>query len=456
MREFPAATPVEQARRRVLSVSSLNRRIKDLLESGYPQVWVEGEISNLSRPGSGHVYFSLKDGQSQIRCALFRGRSQSVTTDLVDGAQILVRAKLTMYESRGDTQLVVQTIEAAGEGALRRAFELLKRKLQEEGLFDEGHKQSLPAFPDRVGIITSPTGSAIRDIVATFKRRFPAIPLLIYPISVQGDHAVDDIREALSLASRYHGCKVLILARGGGSLEDMEAFNDERSARAVFECRVPVVCGVGHETDITICDLVADRRAPTPTAAAELVAPNAPEWLEVVAQTERRLIRLMTSRLEQVSQRVDWLGRLIAHPRQQLRTRADRLQATFNTLAGGMRANLQERNLAMFPLPARLIQSRPAARLMSLRNRIALTDERIHQAAKTNSTHRHQYLERMVSRLNSVNPLAVLARGYAMVTDARSLAIVKSIDQAQVDAEVDVRISDGSLLCAVKEKRPGD
>lgn len=456
MREFPAASPVEQPPRRVFSVSSLNRRIKDLLESELPQVWVEGEVSNLSRPGSGHVYFSLKDEQCQIRCALFRGRSRYVATDLVDGAQVLVRARLTMYEARGDTQLVVQEVEDAGEGALRRAFEALKRKLQDEGLFDERHKLPLPVLPGRVGIITSPTGAAIRDILATFKRRFPAIPLLVHPVSVQGGNAVGEICEALQTASRLAWCDVLILARGGGSLEDLQAFNDERVARAVFDCAIPVVCGVGHETDITICDFVADRRAPTPTAAAELVSPNAVEWLEGVAQKELRLLKLMNSRLEQTGQRVDWLSRLIVHPRQQLRGRSERLQATFSSLIGGMRARLQARRLAFMPLPARLLQSNPSARLVAAGNRLERVDRRCHQAVSAVLSTRQRALERAVSRLDSVNPLAVLARGYAMVTEPRTHAVVKSIDQVGVDTKVDVRLSDGNLRCVITDKHSDD
>lgn len=452
MREFPAAGPVDRTRRRVFSVSSLNRRIKDLLESQFQQVWVEGEVSNVSRPGSGHVYFSLKDDQCQIRCALFRGRSRYVAADLVDGAQVLVRARLTMYEVRGDAQLVVQEVEDAGEGALRRAFEALKRKLQEEGLFDERHKLPLPVLPKRVGIITSPTGAAIRDVLATFKRRFPAIPLLVHPVSVQGDRAVAEICDALRTASRLDQCDVLILARGGGSLEDLQAFNDERVARAVFECGIPVVCGVGHETDVTICDFVADQRAPTPTAAAELISPSSAEWLDGVVQTELRLRKLMNGRLEQTAQRVDWLSRLVVHPRQQLRAREERLQATFNTLAAGTRARLQARRLEFLPLPSRLLQNSPAARLVASGNRLERADQRIRQAASTALTTRKQALERAVSRLDSVNPLAVLARGYAMVTEPRTRVVIRSIEQAGPDTEVDVRLSDGRLRCTVREK----
>lgn len=452
MRELPAAGPVDQPRRRVLSVSALNRRVKDLLESEFPMVWVEGEVSNLSRPASGHVYFSLKDDRSQIRCALFRGRGRHVATDLVDGAQVLVRARLTMYEVRGDTQLVVQEVEDAGEGALRRAFEALKRKLQAEGLFEEEHKCELPVLPRRVGIVTSSTGAAIRDILATFRRRFPAIPLLLYPVSVQGERAVDEIVEALRTAADQARCDVLILARGGGSLEDLQAFNDERTARAVFDCDIPVVCGVGHETDVTICDFVADRRAPTPTAAAELVSPSAVDWLDSVTQTELRLIRRMNDRLEQASQRVDWLSRLVVHPRQQLRARAGRLQAAFNSLTAVARAGLQARRLAFMPLAPRLLQAGPAPRLTAAANRLERLDQRARQAMTTVLGTRRQALERAAARLDSVNPLAVLGRGYAMVSDPDSGRVIKHVAQAAVDAEIDVRISDGRLRCVVTDR----
>lgn len=275
-------------------------------------------------------------------------------------------------------------------------------------------------------------------------------------MSVQGERAVAEICDALDTASRLAECDVLILARGGGSLEDLQAFNDERVARAVFACDIPVVCGVGHETDVTICDFVADRRAPTPTAAAELVSPNAAEWLEDVAHTERQLIKLMTSRLEQTAQRVDWLSRLIVHPQQQLRARAERLQSGFNALAAGMRSRLQARRLAFLALPARLMQAAPSSRLMAAGNRLERLDQRVQQAMKSTLSTRRQALERAVSRLDNVNPLAVLARGYALVTEPRTHAVVKSVDQARVNADVDVRLADGSLRCTVRRKHADD
>jgi len=452
MREFPAARSVEPPRRRVLSVSTLNQRIRELLESGFAQVWVEGEISNLSRPGSGHAYFSLKDDQCQVRCALFRGRGRYVTTPLTDGAQVLVRARVTMYEARGDAQLVVQEVEDAGEGALRRAFEALKRRLQEQGLFEAVHKRTLPSLPRRVGIITSPTGAAVRDIVATFRRRCPGIPLLLYPVSVQGDAAVEDIVSALAAAAREPACDVLILARGGGSLEDLKAFNDERVARAVFDCPIPVVAGVGHETDVTICDFVADQRAPTPTAAAELVSPDAGEWLARLARMQDRLEKLVSRRLEQTAQRVDWLGRMIKHPREQLNARAERLRSRHRALIGALRTCLQSRHHRLSTLPGRLTHAGPVPRLVPLGQHLARLEQRLVPGTRTRLRHRRQRLEADVARLNSVNPLAVLERGYAVVADPDSRRVIKTVQQAPAGARLDVRLSDGRLRCTVDKQ----
>jgi exodeoxyribonuclease VII large subunit len=270
---------------------------------------------------------------------------------------------------------------------------------------------------------------------------------------VQGERAVDEICAALQSASRDGLCDVLILARGGGSLEDLQAFNDERVARAVFDCEVPVVSGVGHETDITICDFVADRRAPTPTAAAELVSPDATEWAARVTQTEQRLIRRMQSRLEQSAQRVDWLSRLIVHPRQQLKARAERLQAISDAHLGAMRSALQARRLAFLPLPARLMQSGPSGRLQAAGSQLKHCGQRLHRAMGNDLSRRRQALEHAMTRLDSVNPLSVIARGYAMVTEVDTGSVIRSIDQAQAGDAVDVRLSDGHLQCSVTGKR---
>ncbi len=269
------ATPL----REIYSVSRLAREAKAVLEGGFPMLWIEGEISNFARPSSGHCYFTLKDAYAQVRCALFRGSQRTLACVPKDGMQVVLRARVSFYEGRGEFQLVVEHLEEAGEGVLRRAFEALKNRLALEGMFDVARKKPLPQLPRRIGVITSPRGAVILDIITTLARRFPAIAVLIYPVPVQGDGAAAKIAAALRLAGERRDCDALIIARGGGSLEDLWPFNEEVVARALHECPLPVVSGVGHETDFTIADLVADARAPTPTAAAVMLSPDFREWL---------------------------------------------------------------------------------------------------------------------------------------------------------------------------------
>ena len=292
-----------------ITVSQLNRQAKTLLEQGLARLWVEGEISNIARPASGHVYFTLKDKSAQIRAAFFRQRQRGPTISFKDGDQVLVYGRVSLYEARGDYQLIVEQIEPAGEGALKRQFEVLKKKLAAEGLFDEDRKQELPELPTRIGVITSPTGAAIRDIVSILGRRFPSIPIVIYPSAVQGDAAPQELITALATAIRRDECDVLILARGGGSLEDLWAFNDEQLARAIAESPIPIISAVGHEVDFTIADFVADLRAPTPSGAAELVVPDREDWLRVVQSLAMRISRLGRRTVEDLAQALDWLSR---------------------------------------------------------------------------------------------------------------------------------------------------
>jgi exodeoxyribonuclease VII large subunit len=292
-----------------ISVSELNRQVKALLEQGLAKLWVEGEISNLARPPSGHLYFSLKDESSQIRCAWFRQRQRGPTINLENGDQVLVFGRVSIYEARGDYQLIVEQLEDAGEGELRRRFEALKKKLSAEGLFDEEAKQDLPGLPGRIGVVTSPSGAAIRDIITVLNRRFPSIPVLIYPTLVQGETAATLIADAIATAVTRDECDVLIVARGGGSLEDLWSFNEEIVARAIYECPIPVVSAVGHEVDFTIADFVADVRAPTPSGAAELVVPDQAEWLRSLNATAGRIALLGRRYLEENFQTVDWLSR---------------------------------------------------------------------------------------------------------------------------------------------------
>src|SRR6202522_4096960 len=293
--------------RDIYSVSRLNREVRILLERGFGSLWLEAEISNFARPSSGHWYFSLKDAAAQVRCAMFRQRNMLCSFAARDGQKVLVRARVGLYEPRGEYQLIVDHMEDAGLGALKRQFEELSAKLSQEGLFAAERKRPLPGLPRRIGVITSPTGAAVRDILHVLARRFPAAAVLIYPVPVQGAQAAAEITAALELAGRRAECDVLILARGGGSLEDLWAFNDERLARAIVASPIPVITGIGHEVDFTIADFAADVRAPTPSAAAELVVPDAEEWLKSLQRLGLRLRRGMRQRLDGHDERLRWL-----------------------------------------------------------------------------------------------------------------------------------------------------
>ena len=312
----PASSPVPGTppERDIYTVSRLNREVRVLLERGFGTLWIEAEISNFARPSSGHWYFSLKDANAQVRCAMFRQRNYLSTFTPKDGQKVLVRARIGLYEPRGEYQLIVDHIEDAGRGALQRQFEELRARLAAEGLFAAERKRPLPGLPVRIGIITSPTGAAVRDILHVLARRFPAIGVLIYPVQVQGAQAAADIVAALELAGRRADCDVLILARGGGSLEDLWAFNDERLARAIVASPIPIITGVGHEVDFTIADFAADVRAPTPSAAAELVVPDAQEWLQSFALAGKRLEAALRRRVA-CRQRLDRAWRQIVGTR---------------------------------------------------------------------------------------------------------------------------------------------
>jgi exodeoxyribonuclease VII large subunit len=313
--------------RDVYTVSRLNQTARKLLEQGLARIWLEGELSNIARPSSGHLYFTLKDSKAQIRGAMFRSRNQLLRFNPEEGMQVLVRAKISLYEPRGDYQLIAEAMQEAGDGVLQQAFDALKLKLEKEGLFATETKQALPTLPIHIGVITSPSGAAIRDVLSVLRRRFPAIPVLIYPVPVQGKDAGREIAAMLETAAARKECDVLILTRGGGSLEDLWAFNEEIVARAIHACRIPLISAVGHEVDFTIADFVADRRAPTPSAAAELVSPDQTEWLAQVGALETRGVRHIRQTLADSQERLRWLNQRLQlrHPGQYLRQQAQRL-----------------------------------------------------------------------------------------------------------------------------------
>jgi exodeoxyribonuclease VII large subunit len=449
----PAPNPAPQ--REIFTISRLNREAKFLLERTLGAVWLEGEISNLSRPGSGHWYFSLKDEAAQVRCAMFRQRNLLVRFPVRDGMHLLARGRVSLYEARGEFQVVIDHLEEAGEGALRRRFEELKQKLLAEGLFDERHKQPLPALPRRIGVITSPTGAAIRDILHILKRRFPAIPVLIYPVPVQGEAAPREIAQAIRLAGARRDCDVLIVARGGGSLEDLWAFNDEGVARAIFDCPIPVVSGVGHEVDFTIADFVADERAPTPSGAAERVVPDRAEWLRRVEMTGTRIVHAMRRRLVESRALLNAQEKGLArnHPGARLREHAQRLDELEGRLALAAHTRLGRARERLSSTQALLARASPAIRVAGLRIRLESGQRALAAAGRTHLNALRSRLDLAMRTLHAVSPLATLDRGYAIVTDADGHVLQDAAD-AQPGQTIGARLARGSVSAQVLAIHP--
>jgi exodeoxyribonuclease VII large subunit len=449
----PPATPERAAppERDVYTPSRLNREARMLLERGLPALWIEGELSNLSRPSSGHWYFSLKDENAQLRCAMFRQRNMLARFTPKDGMHVLARGRVSLYEARGDYQFILDHIEEAGEGALRRRFELLKAKLAAEGLFAAERKKALPRLPRRIGVITSPTGAAIRDVLHILKRRFCTIPILIYPVQVQGASAAPQIAAAVRLAAARAECDVLILARGGGSLEDLWAFNEEIVARAIVDCSIPIVSGVGHEVDFTIADFVADLRAPTPSGAAELVAPDCGEWSRNLSALARRLALAVERSVRRRIERFNWLERRLAqrHPGIELRQRAQRLDELESRLIRLVRHALASRRSEVLQLASHVRQHSPALRVSAAKGRLVLARSTLRRAA-VNRVERHRArLAQSAGKLDAISPLATLKRGYAIVSDAKGRVVATSKD-LQAGDRIRARLSEGEIQARVE------
>ena len=447
----PAPPPQPVETRDIYTPSRLNREARTLLERGLPALWLEGEISNLSRPSSGHWYFSLKDEAAQLRCAMFRQRNLMTRFSPRDGSHVLVRGRVSLYEQRGDYQFIADYMEEAGEGALRQRFELLKAKLSAEGLFAVEHKRPLPRLPRRIGVITSPTGAALRDVLHILRRRFCTIPVLLYPVQVQGGVAAAQIARTIRRASARAECDVLILVRGGGSLEDLWAFNEESVARAIYDCAIPIVTGIGHEVDFTIADFVADVRAPTPSGAAELVAPDSSEWLRNVLRLANRLTVALTRSLKTRQDRSAWLQRRLAqlHPGVELRQRAQRLDELEQRLIRVVRSDLGERKRTLLQLAAELRQHSPALRVANARRRLDVASASIESCVRQ---HLEKYGKRLAvagRTLDAVSPLATLERGYAIVTDSKGTVITNAQD-VRAGQIIEARLTKGSVRARVE------
>ncbi len=441
--------------REVWTPTRLNKEARLLLERGLPALWVEGEISNLSRPSSGHWYFSLKDANAQLRCAMFRQRNLTTRFVPKDGMHVVARGRVSLYEPRGDYQFIVEGLEDAGEGALKRQFELLKAKLAAAGLFSPEHKKPLPRLPRRIGVITSPTGAAIRDILNILRRRFPAIPVLIYPVPVQGKGAGDEIAEAIRLADARAECDVLILARGGGSLEDLWAFNEEVVARAIFECTLPIISGVGHEVDFTIADFVADMRAPTPSGAAELVVPDREEWLRNFVVFERRLITQLGRTLTERNETFTWLFKRLerVHPGFRLRQHAQRLDDLEQRLVRALKQVATDRRAVAQDLAGRLRQASPALKLAALRGRLASIEVQMQGQVRAQLQRLSAALAAAGRTLHAVSPLATLDRGYAIVmTDAGR--VIMDASMLSPGDRITARVAQGHAIAVVESVAP--
>ncbi|HHJ13309.1 MAG TPA: exodeoxyribonuclease VII large subunit [Gammaproteobacteria bacterium] len=438
--------------RQILSISALNRQARGLLETGLGRVWVEGEISNLARPASGHLYFSLKDARAQVGCALFRNRAGGLAFRPENGSRVLVYAQVSLYEPRGNYQLIVERMEAAGDGALRQAFEALKARLQAEGLFDPARKQPLPERPHGIGVITSPSGAAIRDVLTVLARRAPGIPVIVYPVRVQGEGAAGDIVTALETAARRGDCDVLLLTRGGGSLEDLWPFNEEKVARAVAACPLPVVSAVGHEVDVVISDFAADARAPTPSAAAEMLSPDREEQLRQLARLHEQLRRRMSQQLEQTRQRCGWLAQRLQrlHPGRQLEQQMQHLDELALRLARAARRQLQQRRARVDTLSARLLARHPGHRLASLATRNRTLAQRLGYCINIQISRRQEQLAALVRALDAVSPLATLQRGYSITLAQADGRNIHSVGQVKPGDQVKTLLSDGYIISTVE------
>lgn len=432
-----------------ISVSELNRQARSLLENSFLSIRVSGELSNFARPASGHWYFTLKDQNAQVRCAMFRGRNQAVTFRPKEGDQVVVTAKVSLYEGRGDFQLICDRMEEDGLGKLQIAFDALKRKLDQEGLFDASRKRPIPSRPSSLGIITSETGAAIHDILTVLKRRFPGLSIYLYPTPVQGDEAVPGICRALELANRDKRVDVLILGRGGGSLEDLWAFNEEAVARAVVASSIPVVSAVGHEVDICITDLVADLRAPTPSAAAELLSPDQQEIRAQLNQSERALIQRLKWQLQRKADQLRATTNRLRHPGERIRERIQRLDDLEIRLTRATNRLMIQRAQRLEHYQQRLLQQRPDKRVIQMRQRLTLIAEQIERTAKQLIERKRIKLGQQAGRLQDISPLSTLERGYALVTD-KDGQVVRNAESVKTGNSVNVRVQQGSFNAIVE------
>ena len=436
----------------VFTVSRLNRVCRFLLNETFGSAWIEGEISNFTAASSGHLYFTLRDSEAQVRCAMFRPQARNLKTRPQNGEHVLLKAQVSLYEPRGDYQLIVESMEEAGDGVLAKAFEQLKQKLAKQGLFDEAHKKPIPSLPGTVGVVTSPTGAAIRDILSVLKRRFPAINVILYPAKVQGTEAPAEIVRAIELANHLNQCDVLIVGRGGGSSEDLWSFNEESVARAIHASRLPVISAVGHEIDFTISDFVADLRAPTPSAAAEAVSPDRTEWLDRLGRLSSRLQQSLGHHLIQIGDHTRFLEKRLAqlHPAQRLQMQFQRLDELESRLRRGWKQQLNRMDQGLARQSARLVTTRLDHQLRWHITRCSHYDQRLRAAMERQLEQSRDEFTHLSQELQAVSPLATLARGYSITTQVESSAIVLTPRDTPPGTRIKTRLAGGELISVVE------
>lgn len=438
----------------VISVSELNKKAKSLLEKGIPKLWIEGEISNLAKPASGHMYFSLKDEMSQIRCAWFKQRQLQNTVNIANGAKMLALGKIGLYEPRGEYQFIVEKMKIAGEGDLKRKYEELKKKLSGEGIFSEENKSELPKLPKRIGVITSPSGAAVRDILTILKRRFPIIPIIIFPVSVQGEQAAPQIQNALKKANLRADCDLLILARGGGSLEDLWAFNEEIVARAIFHSEIPIISAIGHETDVTISDFAADMRAPTPSGAAELAVPDQNDWIKSIDNIGDKIITIITQQINLKSQLSDWINKRLSQssPKMTVKRQIEKSINLRKMLSNSMLQNLAKQDKNIHQLKSKLNEVSPRLKIHVQLSRIKELNQKIVSCSDHFLEGLNNRMKLASKTLNSVSPLRTLDRGYAIARDAKTKNVIMSADTIEIENDIEVKLAKGEIKVKVIEK----
>ncbi len=432
---------------KTFTVSELNQQASQCLEDQFPLVHVVGEISNLACPSSGHWYFSLKDHQAQVRCAYFKTRHRNTTPPPKNGDEVLVLARVSLYAPRGDYQLIVQQLTPHGEGRWHMAFEQLKKKLDTKGWFNAEHKQAIPQHPQRIGIIASPTSAALQDILTVTRRRFPAIPLIVYPCIVQGDQAADSVCDAICIANERKEVDVLLLARGGGSIEDLWPFNEERVAKSIFDSQLPLVTGIGHEIDHTIADFVADVRGATPSAAAELITPDQEQWLSQLKQLQHRLVSGLTHLLSRHHTHLSQLQKRLIHPKQQLQQQQATLTSLKERLIRNMQRLGQQHAQQLDHYQSRLLAQSPASHLQQARSTLSMQQQRITQSLTHQLKQRHDQINALARTLDAHSPLKTLERGYAIAHHDDT--IVTKASQVTVGDTINLQVHQGTLACTV-------